>query len=91
MDGNSLSIYHCHGSSEYTRVVAHARRWRLLSRRCPAWSLNMPDLDMPFVHRGTVVKYVRRMSEMLLIDVLSDSDIVDYLNVVCLVRSVYSM
>lgn len=77
VSGSSLFIYDCKDLLRNSFVGAYAPRWRVLSRSCPGVVLNIPDTDMPFVCHATGVEYACRVREMLLMDILSESNVVD--------------
>lgn len=89
VDGKSLCIYSRQDRSKHTFFGAYALRWRSLSRSCPGVLLSVPNLDMSFVRHATEVQYVRRMREMLRIDILFER-VVGELSRCCL-RCLFSL
>lgn len=77
VDGSSRSIYDRQGLSKDTCIGTYTCLWRALRRSCPGGFLNIPYLDMSFVHNATKVEYVRCIHKMLRPDSLSESKVVN--------------
>lgn len=69
VDGGSVSIFDHQRRLRDMCVCACERRWRSSSSLCTGIFLNMPDLNMLFVHHATKVEYVHQMREILRTDI----------------------
>lgn len=89
VDDISLLFYDCRGRSRDLCIGAYVRRWRAVSRLFRGGFFNMTDLNIPFVHHVTEVKYIRLMHKMLRPNISSNSDMVG-LSSCCFHRSLRS-